>query len=516
MTGYGKSVAELGNGKLTIEIRSVNSKSADISIKSSLLPKEKEIWVRKKIAEVLQRGTIDLFLTWEPNSAESAKKINKDLALEYFRQLEELGGEMGVVNLQLHEPNYLLATLLRMPDVIESARQEVITENNWPLVEKALEEALLNIDRYRTDEGISLRKDISSRVGNILAIYDEVEGFESERIAAARERILKAAEDLQLDVSKWKTSYGDEPKSVSVKAYHQLCNELRAVYDACEPRTDDDAVLVKTILAEAAKTGGTFKGLGADKDVGEQYRTFGVPPKEDLPQCPAGIEGTYLALTHFVKTEKQPQYAEQVDAVQARNARTLKNHLRQRKMPLAEHGATSVEDYRASQEKFESGYDERLKACFSHVLKFISGGANANLQVRDPYFDVLRSLATKLEKVDKTEESRIVVKTEWADLSKLTAQQKAILTEAAVRLELWKDDSLAEGKPAKFTKAQAVQGGAEKKLTITDCTQGTIDFTVPDEVPAGTYRLEVRSRAGEGLNRTLVTASIGEFAIKAA
>ena len=198
MTGYGKSVAELGNGKLTIEIRSVNSKSADISIKSSLLPKEKEIWVRKKIADVLQRGTIDLFLTWEPNSAENAKKINKDLALEYFRQLEELGGEMGVVNLQLHEPNYLLATLLRMPDVIESARQEVITENNWPLVEKALEEALLNIDRYRTDEGISLRKDISSRVGNILAIYDEVEGFESERIAAARERILKAAEDLKI------------------------------------------------------------------------------------------------------------------------------------------------------------------------------------------------------------------------------------------------------------------------------------------------------------------------------
>lgn len=198
MTGYGKAVAELGNGKLTIEIRSVNSKSADISIKSSLLPKEKEIWVRKRIAEVLQRGTIDMFLTWEPNSAENAKRINKDLALEYFRQLEELGGEMGVVNLQLHEPNYLMATLLRMPEVIESSRQEVITENNWPLVEKALEEALLNIDRYRTDEGISLRKDISSRVGNILAIYDEVEGFESERIAAARERILKAAEDLKI------------------------------------------------------------------------------------------------------------------------------------------------------------------------------------------------------------------------------------------------------------------------------------------------------------------------------
>lgn len=198
MTGYGKSVAELENGKLTIEIRSVNSKSADISIKSSLLPKEKEIGIRKKIAEVLQRGTIDMFLTWEPNSAENAKKINTDLAMEYFRQIEELGNGIGAFNLQLQDPNYLLATLLRMPDVIDSSKQDIITEDNWPLVEKAIDEALGNIDRYRADEGVSLRKDVSSRVRNIMDLYDEVEGFESERIAAARERILKAAEDLKV------------------------------------------------------------------------------------------------------------------------------------------------------------------------------------------------------------------------------------------------------------------------------------------------------------------------------
>ena len=198
MTGYGKSVAELENGKLTIEIRSVNSKSADITIKSSLLPKEKEMGIRKKIAEVLQRGTIDMFLTWEPNSTENAKKINTDLAMEYFRQIEELGNGIGAFNLQLQDPNYLLATLLRMPDVIDSSKQDIITEDNWPVVEKAIDEALGNIDRYRSDEGVSLRKDVSSRVRNILDLYDEVEGFESERIAAARERILKAAEDLKV------------------------------------------------------------------------------------------------------------------------------------------------------------------------------------------------------------------------------------------------------------------------------------------------------------------------------
>ena len=93
MTGYGKSVAEMQNGKLTIEIRSVNGRSADINIKSYLLPKDKETGVRKKIAEVLQRGTIDMFIGWEPNAAESAKKINVPLATEYFNQMEELALE---------------------------------------------------------------------------------------------------------------------------------------------------------------------------------------------------------------------------------------------------------------------------------------------------------------------------------------------------------------------------------------------------------------------------------------
>ena len=114
MTGYGKSEAQLENGKLTVEIRSVNGKNADISIKTSLLPKDREMGIRKKIAESLQRGSIDMFLTWEPNAAEGAKTVNVALAKEYFSQIQALGSEIGAVNLPLHEPNYLMATLLRM------------------------------------------------------------------------------------------------------------------------------------------------------------------------------------------------------------------------------------------------------------------------------------------------------------------------------------------------------------------------------------------------------------------
>ena len=87
MTGYGKAEASLTGGKLTVEIRTLNGKSADINIKTSLLPKDKELMVRQKLAERLHRGTIDFFLNFEANAAGSARKINVDLAAEYFRQI---------------------------------------------------------------------------------------------------------------------------------------------------------------------------------------------------------------------------------------------------------------------------------------------------------------------------------------------------------------------------------------------------------------------------------------------
>ncbi len=200
MTGYGKSEALLENGKLTVEFRSVNGKNADINIKTSLLPKDKEMGVRKKIADKLQRGTIDMFLTWEPNAAEGAKAVNIALAKEYFSQIQALGSEIGAVNLPLHEPNYLLATLLRMPDVIDAKKQDVITDANWPLVEKAVDEALAAIDAYRIKEGEALYKDVTSRVQKILGLYDEVESHETERLEAVRARLMKNLEELKAKV----------------------------------------------------------------------------------------------------------------------------------------------------------------------------------------------------------------------------------------------------------------------------------------------------------------------------
>ena len=116
MTGYGKAEAILETGKITVEVRSLNGKTADISLKTSMLPKDKEMAVRQKIAAALTRGNIDFFITFEPNAADSAKKINMALAMEYYNQISELGGQLGAHNLWSQNPNDLLAMILRMPE----------------------------------------------------------------------------------------------------------------------------------------------------------------------------------------------------------------------------------------------------------------------------------------------------------------------------------------------------------------------------------------------------------------
>ncbi|MGN1210715.1 MAG: YicC/YloC family endoribonuclease [Candidatus Cryptobacteroides sp.] len=199
MTGYGKAEALLESGKITVEIRSLNGKTADIGIKTQLLPKDREIAVRQKIANTLTRGNIDFFLTYEPNAAESAKQINQALALEYFEQIRSLGEAMGAVNLYMHNPNDLIAAILRMPDVIDTRKQDVITDENWPLVESCIDSALKAINEFRSREGEVLKNDVKDKVNRILEYSHEIEKFEKERIDSVREKILNRFAELKAE-----------------------------------------------------------------------------------------------------------------------------------------------------------------------------------------------------------------------------------------------------------------------------------------------------------------------------
>ena len=194
MTGYGKGIAELSTGRLTLEIRTLNGKNCDINIKSALLPKDRELEVRKTLTERLQRGTADLLLTFEPKTGTAARRIDAALVEDYFRQVYDIGGKVGIA---MPKAEYL-AAILRFPDIFEGGKQEAIPEGEWPAVQAALEAALDARDAFRSREGAALYADVTSRVRNILALYDGVESHEAERLTAVRERLRKAAEDLQV------------------------------------------------------------------------------------------------------------------------------------------------------------------------------------------------------------------------------------------------------------------------------------------------------------------------------
>ena len=189
----------LETGKITVEVRSLNGKTADIGIKTSMLPKDKEIAVRHKIANELTRGNIDFFVTFEPNAADSAKKINMDLAMEYYQQIDALGSRLGAHNLWSQNPNDLLAMILRMPEVMDAKKQDVITDDNWPVVEACIDEALRNINAFRAQEGEILCKDVTEKVNNILEYSAQVEQYEKERTEAIREKILSRFAELKAE-----------------------------------------------------------------------------------------------------------------------------------------------------------------------------------------------------------------------------------------------------------------------------------------------------------------------------
>ena len=193
MTGYGKAEAQLENGKLTVEIRSLNAKSADINIKSTLLPKDKDLIVRRKLAERLQRGTIDVFFTFEASADGSARQIPLALVKNYLAQLQGVSEYKGEAI-----DAALLGAVLRFPDVTDTKKEDIITDANWPVVEKAIDAALDAIENYRLTEGAALEKDVTGRVNLILSLYDEVESLEGERIEAVRGKLLKSLEELQL------------------------------------------------------------------------------------------------------------------------------------------------------------------------------------------------------------------------------------------------------------------------------------------------------------------------------
>ena len=199
MTGYGKAEVVLTSGcKMTVEIRTLNGKTADIGIKTQFLPKEKELALRSLIAQRLQRGTIDVYITLEQPSGSVAHPINMDLLGAYLGQVRDFAAKEGI-ELQQADSQVLTA-LLRLPDVLDSRKADLVTEEDSALLDDVFDRAIGAVEAFREKEGRVLDADIRSRIANILALYEEVEGYEAERLETVREKLKRNLDELSQKV----------------------------------------------------------------------------------------------------------------------------------------------------------------------------------------------------------------------------------------------------------------------------------------------------------------------------
>ena len=189
MTGYGKSILETPQKKITVEVRSLNSKQADLSIKVPWLYKEKEIELRNMVSRRLERGKIDLYISFDVMDDELVPVINKNSVKSYYKQLAEVATEIGI-----NPGPEVLSIIMRLPETLKTEKPE-LTPEEWKMASKIIDDALGMIDQYRLEEGKALEADLSSSVNKILTLLDNIGAFESDRITKVREKLTNSLKD---------------------------------------------------------------------------------------------------------------------------------------------------------------------------------------------------------------------------------------------------------------------------------------------------------------------------------
>lgn len=183
MTGYGKAIVETQQKKITIEIKSLNSKQLDINTRLPWLYKEKEIEIRNMISQGLERGKIELTIVFDNLDEEFIPVINKTIVKNYYIQLKEIAGELKVKT-----GDNILSTIMRLPDTMKSERPE-LSADEWQVAKSQLAEALSMLDLYRIEEGKALEQDVKNSLSRIMGSLENIEIFEEGRISKVKERL---------------------------------------------------------------------------------------------------------------------------------------------------------------------------------------------------------------------------------------------------------------------------------------------------------------------------------------
>jgi uncharacterized protein (TIGR00255 family) len=192
MTGFGKAEFEVNNKKITLELKTLNSKQVDISARIPSVYREKEIEIRRELADKLVRGKIDLTIYVENHGSESNSKINEPILISYFEHLQKITNSLG-----LKSDHSTLLALLRLPDVVKT-EYETFDEQEWHVVFKYLQKAIEEIEAFRTSEGKALEVDIISNTGKIRELLQQVTPYENQRMEIIKIRLTESLGKLNL------------------------------------------------------------------------------------------------------------------------------------------------------------------------------------------------------------------------------------------------------------------------------------------------------------------------------
>ncbi|MFM2264956.1 MAG: hypothetical protein RLZ77_374 [Bacteroidota bacterium] len=191
MTGFGKASLQLATKKITVEVKSLNSKGLDLNVRIPSAYREMELGLRNEVAARLERGKIDLSVYIELTGEQTSTKINVPIVQAYMQQMKAV--------LPQADETELMKMAVRMPDALKTEREE-IDENDWIEIQKVIQEALANIAQFRVDEGASLHKEFSLRIGNIRGYMQEALQLDPERVQAIKDRLQTAIAELQVQV----------------------------------------------------------------------------------------------------------------------------------------------------------------------------------------------------------------------------------------------------------------------------------------------------------------------------
>ncbi|MGL2992795.1 YicC/YloC family endoribonuclease [Flavobacterium sp. TSSA_36] len=191
MTGFGKATLQLPTKKITIEVKSLNSKGLDLNVRMPSLYREMELGLRNQIASKLERGKVDFSLYIESTAEQTSTRVNVPIVKAYIQQLREVYVDA--------DETELMKMAMRMPDVLKTEREE-IDENEWAQIQTVIDEALQNILNFRNDEGASLETEFNLRIGNIRQYMNEALALDPERVQAIKDRLQTAIAELQVNV----------------------------------------------------------------------------------------------------------------------------------------------------------------------------------------------------------------------------------------------------------------------------------------------------------------------------